>query len=326
MKQQSKAKTRNRRGRKAKNNNNQQRAKPGRGRFWNESLAPAAVSDNIQQYVTFSGGKGKSSLTMSALVPLAQICSNGHDGTDPISGGFQVLNPQTSNLVNVDYLELSVLGARNETIAVNDDDTIAWISPVFKYEALLFTRYRVKSLEFVYEAQSATDIHDRLVFAYAEDPNHPLITPDETSSPNIQENLLALENSVAFAPWRTWSMDVSDVCRSDLLYTAAQTDSVERLTNFCAIGCIPSTTYTSTQAVTVYGILYIRATIEFTEMCPIAQNLAFSSVQLAKAGYKRDCKDPDCKRCSKTCSENEKECKTSCETKSSSSTLRKLRK
>ena len=77
----------------------------------------------------------------------------------------------------------------------------AYLSPVFDLIASAFTRYEVKSLKFHYEPQAAATTTERMVFAYAPDPVHPVIYDQDSTV----DSLLAVADSVAFAPLdRDW--------------------------------------------------------------------------------------------------------------------------
>lgn len=178
-------------------------------------------------------------------------------------GGF--LNADIATTGNVINVELSSTGG--ETIGLIGSETIFdYISPVFKLLGNCFVRYQIKGLKFIYEPQSTTTVEDRLVFAYANDPNHPMIGPGSS-----QANLLALSDSVAFAPWKGWSLDVTTEVSQNLLYTASLTNSPldDRFIKFGAIGCLGTFVPTVITTPTVYGILYARLTIEFREFCPL---------------------------------------------------------
>jgi len=258
------------------------------------STAPIAVSDDLQQYVHFERGSKDSNLIVSCCIPFYQICSNSFT-TSLVTGGLS--RDGTTNFASVG------LGSLGGTITSGglDVDT-GYLSPVLKLQGTSFVRYGVRKCQFIYEPQSPTTGTDRMVFAYANDPNHPNVNPTDSSP--TQASLLALSDSVAFAPWRSWSLDVSKSVNQNLLYTFEEsTLSLEnRFTFFGAIGCVPSNQPLVATPVTVYGILYACIVIEFREFCPLVEDFTPSTFSLIKRkGYKKPCSDPECKACQKKC-------------------------
>lgn len=227
--------------------------------------APIAVSDDLQQNVSFKTGRSDGSLLMTACVPLYQICSNSFDTITSYRGGFTQSGLATANFP---YVGLSCNGGHY--IVGTTDSLVNYLSPVFQLLSNVFTRYRVLKCKFIYEPQSATTVADRLVFAYANDPQHPLVQQAQATA--TQSKLLACQDSVAFMPWRSWELDVSSNVKQDLLYTYNQsttTSADNRFNMFGSMGCVPSVTYTSTQLPIIYGILYAELTFEFIEFCPL---------------------------------------------------------
>jgi hypothetical protein len=258
--------------------------------------APVAVSDDLQQYVRFSSGRKDSSLRMEACVPLYQITGNSYASSTLAKGGLK-----DNGTGNWPYIRLSSVGGIS---GISADTERPYISPIFELIATAFVRYKIEKLTFVYEPQSATTVQDRLVFSYANDPSHPLITNVSTASAN-QENLLALSDSVAFAPWRSWSLDVSSEVKQDLLYTYNQsTTSVtdNRFTMFGSIGCVASVEPTTDTTAPVYGILYAKIVFEFIEFCPLITGFTPTMFKRIKAkGFRARCCHEDCKSCTKPC-------------------------
>ena len=266
--------------------------------------APSAVSDDLQQFVRFGQGARGSTLRMHVRVPLYQVNSNYHDGSSMIRGGL--------SRTTTDSFPYVALGATAGYYAGGGTDTEkAYLSPALDNMGSNFVRYSMVQCRFLYEPQSSTATSDRLIFAFASDPEHPNIkgTPATAS----QSKLLALQDSVAFAPWRSWELDISQSLRSlskDPLYTYNQ-DTQEydnRFMSFGAIGCVPSVEPSSTTPMTVYGILYSDFIIDFIEMDPtnttgpsLIQPSAKFLKELKKAGWIRKCSEKDCKACSKLC-------------------------
>lgn len=151
-------------------------------------------------------------------------------------------------------------------------DDVGYTSPVYDLIASAFTRYKLKKVVFHYEPQSSATSTERLVFAFAPDPLHPILW--NASTPDL-DDLLALSDSIAFAPWRGWSMDVSDKLDDTLMYTFSQPSTAisafdERFSDFGVISCITSSG--STGSTNTCGILYMELMVELTQFCPISSS------------------------------------------------------
>jgi hypothetical protein len=154
-----------------------------------------------------------------------------------------------------------------------------YISPMFELMALNFVNYRLHGLEFIYEPQSTTTALDRCVFGFAADALHPLLKNSDGTQ-DISQRILALEDSVAFAPWERWTLNVSDSLKAEDLYVS---DFIETSTNnerqysarianrFSSFGSIAASCSNTSTLVsqTVYGIIYARIKVEFKEFCPL---------------------------------------------------------
>lgn len=273
----------------------------GRGRYWNSGFtgsAPVAVSNDLQQYVTFNRGGSDSSLRVQCCIPLYQICSSSYAGSTLTIGGLS--RDSSTNFASVK------LGATGGVDNSSTTDVVQfYLSPVLQLQGTSFVRYAIKKLQFIYEPQSPTTISDRMIFAYANDPEHPMIQPNGDIP--TQASLLALSDSVAFAPWRSWSLDVTKSVSQNLLYTSndSNAESDNRFTYFGAIGCVPSVEPSSTTPVTVYGILYGCIEIEFREFCPLIEGFTPSTLSLIKKQrFRKLCSNPECKACSRECAKN----------------------
>jgi hypothetical protein len=151
--------------------------------------------------------------------------------------------------------------------------TAAFISPALDLLGSAFTRYRAKKCCFHYRPQSGTNSTQQMVLAFAADPCHPLISP---STPALPSNggLESLADSIPFAPWAAWDLDVSRKLSKEWLYTQESTDGStsgspdNRFDSFGSIGCTVSTASTTTAA--NYGVLYMEFDLEFKEFCPIS--------------------------------------------------------
>jgi hypothetical protein len=161
-----------------------------------------------------------------------------------------------------------------------------YTSPVFDLIASAFVRYRVNSLKFHYEPQAAATTSERLVFAFAEDPMHPILW---NATVPTQTGLLALGDSVAFAPWRSWTMDVSRRLSKEMFYTFTDPSTTvasfaERFSDFGCISCVTNSIGTTTAS----GILYMEIDIELLEFCPISVTLPASKHLAQRFGSSLD--------------------------------------
>lgn len=229
--------------------------------------APVGVSSDIQQYTKFSAGRSSDSLRMRSCAAICQVnretsTTNGTGMAFP--GGNNALSCQ------LNLTQPAVLS--NGGTKVNVDFT----SPVFDLIASAFVRYRVNGLKFHYEPQAAATTSERLVFAFAEDPMHPLLW---NATVPTQSKLLALSDSIAFAPWRSWTMDVSRrlVDQSFYTFTDPSTTVASFAERFSDFGVISLVTSSVSQAqVSPCGVLYMEIDLELIEFCPISVTLPAS--------------------------------------------------
>jgi hypothetical protein len=272
-------------------------------KFVSRGTAPSAVSDDLQQFVRFKQGTDESSLRVHMCVPLFFINSNYYTAS-LVRGGLSLTPTDSFPYVMLNNITGSYAGGGADTAR-------AYINRVMGDVGSAFVRYSVDMLKFFYEPQSPTSVADRLVFAFAADPEHPNIKSSPAAA--TQSKLLSLSESVAFAPWRAWELDVTStlkLARKDLLYTFNQDNSEldNRFTFFGSIGCVPSVEPTAATAMTVYGVLYAEIILNLYELDPV--NTADPTLltpsdrlykRFIKAGWSKKCNDLDCKACSKKC-------------------------
>jgi hypothetical protein len=180
---------------------------------------------------------------------------------------------------------------QDNVVAANTDVTLVrcnMISPALDLFASAFVRYRITGLKFTYEPQAPTTRVERCVFAYANDPVHPLILEPQTTIST--ERLLALEDSIAFAPWLPWSLDCSRTCNRDLLYcsqTTYETTSTRnnpysitdtRFTCFGGVACAVDNRNLEDDQ--VFGVVYIEMGIELFELNPISTTRPGSRLEM----------------------------------------------
>jgi hypothetical protein len=221
--------------------------------------APAGVSQDRQQFTEFAAGNTRGSLVMRTCAAISQI--------QRISTTAQG-NGLADNTAAYVSVQLNLTDAAGLTGA-GTKTGFAFLSPVFDLIASAFVRYRIRKLIFHYEPQSSSSSTERLVFAFANDPVHPVLW---NATPPTQAALLALSDSRAFSPWAPWSMDVSNKISKDELYCYSEPSTtvssfVERFSDFGVISCVTSSVSGSN---TPCGVLYMESEIELIEFCPIS--------------------------------------------------------
>jgi hypothetical protein len=226
--------------------------------------APVAVSGDLQQYTKFSTSRSGTGIVLHTCVAIAEL----NRISTSAQGG--VLNG-TNELMSMQLNLTQPAGLSNAGTKINT----TYVSPVFDLIASAFVKYRVKKLIFHYEPQSAATADQRLVFAFAADPMHPLLW---NSTVPTQSKLLALSDSIAFAPWRNWSMDVTGRMNGQEFYTFSEptitvASFAERFSDFGVISCLTSSV---SGTVTSCGVLYMESEIELLEFCPISVTLPAS--------------------------------------------------
>lgn len=229
--------------------------------------APVAVSQDMQQYTKFSAGSDSDSIRMHTCAAIAQIRNQVTVPQGPAFSFPASIEGMSCQLNLTQPASLRYDGSKANT---------SFVSPVFDLIASAFVKYRVHKLVFHYEPQCAATEVERLVFAYAEDPMHPVLwnatVPTSTS-------LLALADSVAFAPWRSWSMDVTHRLARQEFYTFTDSSTTvasfaERFSDFGVMSCV--TSGSGAVANVTCGVLYMETVIELIEFCPISVTLPAS--------------------------------------------------
>lgn len=249
--------------------------------------APVAVSRSGRtsvNYTTVSQG-GMSGLRISASVPLCEI---GNDGQ--YLNGFFVQGsgstPTPFYATNLALLPYQLIGLSNGASAVAGI-AAQWISPHIPLLALAFDRYRMESLSFRYEPQSTAVVSDRLVFAWTDDPSHPILGDNPSSVPS-QLQCLITQDSVAFMPWKEWSLKVPVARDMRFLYESAPTSVSDRFSCMGAASCVASTSSVTPTAV-VYGVLYVQMVIDLFDPVPIVSsvNALIGAAILARSASRR---------------------------------------
>lgn len=236
--------------------------------------APQAVSQDLQQFTRFLPGRNSSSLRMHTCFAVCNVLRQNAIASD--AGAIEMLNANPAN-----SLQLNLTSPARLTEAGTKGNA-DYLSPIFDLIGSAFVRYKVDKAVFHYEPQSPTDVTQRMVFAFAQDPVHPVLW---NSSGVTQNELLSQADSIAFAPWRAWSMNVTNNLQKTLLYTYSSTSTTagefdERFSDFGVISMLSSDSSTGTD--TPCGVLYLEAIIELHEFCPITTVSPSSKMMLAK--------------------------------------------
>jgi hypothetical protein len=222
--------------------------------------APLAVSEDLQQRFKFRGNG--ENLIMETTAAVSQVYST-------VTSQNAALTMSSGTVLNGAVLGISgVVGIIYDGTSGGLD---GYISPIWDLIGSAFVRYRIHKCEFEYEPQSSATAPGRLVFAYAEDPCHPIVNNSIAGATQTSARLLAVSDSVAFMPWRAWRMDITSRLRQEnRLYTdLSSTDSTSETNRFASWGCISCVTDSNGTAA-VGGILYMHTVIEFSEFCPIS--------------------------------------------------------
>jgi len=223
--------------------------------------APAGVSQDLQQFTEFyphpAGRTGIQIHSCAAIYNVRKIAAGSVGGAlSGITAGESI----SIQLNLTDPAGLANAGTKSAH---------GFLTPIFDLIGSAFVRYKVKKLVFHYEPQASATDSQRLVFAFANDPLHPVLW--NATVPG-QDDLLSLSDSIAFMPWRAWSMDVTESLTKESLYTYSSSSTtvaefVERFSDFGVISCITSA---NTGTSTFGGVLYMETIVELDEFCPIS--------------------------------------------------------
>jgi hypothetical protein len=243
--------------------------------------APAAVSDFLTQSVKFKPSKGGKGLIMEVCLPLCNITGNSAQ-TAPasINGTLTDASGNIFDLLTVN--PVFPIGGKSlaSGLVNNNAGTVitSYINPAWSLISAAFTRWRIRKLVFKYMPQSTSTQADQLVFAFAADPNHPVIGLSEIGV-MTNATLLNVGDSIPFMPWKEWSLDVSDTLKKEAELFVKETfvpnlgatddAQVGAITRFSQAGVFACTHSTAQTSPIVYGVLYGCAEFELLEFCPI---------------------------------------------------------
>jgi hypothetical protein len=241
------------------------KSKGGRGYGNGLVAAPAAMSSFMKQKITFGG---KRHLPLEFILPIATI------GQSSTSG-------QTSAIIDgagtpLTGMQLNLTHVKGQLNAGGEDFAAEFTSQVLDLLGSAFAKFRIKKCRFHYRPQSGTNSTQELVFAFSSDPVHPLVYNVAGGTIPTTSGLLGLPDSIPFAPWAPWDMDVSGTLNKTFeFYNAsssnnegATSNAITRFDSFGSIACIASTASTTT-AVT-YGVLYMSGELDLIELSPIS--------------------------------------------------------
>lgn len=232
------------------------------------SGAPVAVSSDLQQFVRFK--PSSRGVRMHTCAAACEVLSTG-----VTNGRGLFISGNGAQSVQLNLTQPTRISGTAR--AVSD-----YYSPVYDLIGSAFVRYKLHKVVIHYQPQAKADADGRLVFAYAKDPEHPLVT----NTAITQANLLAVSDSIAFMPWKSWSMDVTHLQDDTLYYTYSDpatggTAAIfnERFSDFGIMGCV---TDVVGGAVIKCGVIYLELDVELVEFCPIVLVSPSSKIASAK--------------------------------------------
>jgi hypothetical protein len=238
----------------------------------------------LRQQTRFRADGEKLLMTTTAvLLEVGRFKNTGSDSTAGLLGTETVGSPETVGVYSVMLHPTTPVAFRDTASSQDPAYLDGWYSPIWDLIASAFTRYKVKKLCFHYRPQSTATSTDRFIFAFAPDPAHPLLASSYTTAANAaptDADLLACADSVPFAPWVEWSLDVTRSLDQDYLHyvdnmigegtgiTSGIDPAQARTIGFGVISCVCSTG--GSGATLPYGVLYMESEIEFSEFCPVS--------------------------------------------------------
>jgi hypothetical protein len=233
--------------------------------------APAGVSEDLQQFTKFKPSGKDGALIMHTCAAIFNILkAQNHASVGAALSGSE------SQSVSVQLNLTDPAGLSSGSVKAFN----GYLSPIFDLIGSAFVKYRVRKLIFHYEPQASATDGQRMVFAFAADPLHPVLW---NSTLPDQNDLLALADSIAFMPWRGWSMNVSSKVSKNEFYTFSDasttvTEFVERFSDFGVISCLTDSVNQASDL--AGGVLYMETEIELMEFCPITATRPSSLLRL----------------------------------------------
>jgi hypothetical protein len=237
--------------------------------------APSSVSASRRMTFKYSSSvvNGQSSLRVQATIPVCQIQDSGTYNNGLL---FNVGTTATSASSMCLALTSFPLFSTNASTPVAGTSG-AWISPHIPLMALAFDKYSIRRAGLSYEPQAATSVSDRLVLSFTEDPAHPILSPfnfvTQTAQVPSQMQQLITKDSVAFAPWRPWSLNLPVDPTPKFTFANLAEDAATvpiyqaadyRQACFGAINCVSSAGSSA-----VYGILYLHVELDLIDPVPL---------------------------------------------------------
>jgi hypothetical protein len=228
--------------------------------------------------------RGRNTLRVSTTVPICEI------GNDTNNNGLLLQGAGTAAAFTATVCDVTPYDFSLSAIATGSTPTGkqgSWISPHVPLLALAFDRYVMSSVTFHYEPQSAATVADRLIFAWTDDPCHPFLSASQTVGGTLpsQLELLVTQDSVAFMPWKDWSLKVPVSKDERFMYDLADaSQNTSRFYDFGSMSCVGS----AGPSATIYGVLYISMVIDFFDPVPIVSSVKTLVTELhARKRYHR---------------------------------------
>jgi len=194
-----------------------------------------------------------------------------------------------------DLVPYEISESINATAASPNTQTNSWISPHVPLLSLAFDKYAMVSLAFHYEPQATAIVSDRLVCAWTDDPSHPFLSASGAAAAATvpsQLQLLVTKDSVAFMPWKSWTLRVPVSKDTRFMYSTAAEDSggtdasPDRFYSFGSLSCVGSAAPATS---IVYGILYVSLVMDLFDPVPIVSsvNALVEALHAARRHHKR---------------------------------------
>jgi len=227
------------------------------------TMAASAVSQPSGQSYDFGPAGKRGALRCRFKTPMCGLIT----GTTTAIDGMNFPGPITAS-----YSAINPLGCVVRSAAAVTATPAPFQSPVLQLLGGLFTRYRVNRLKFLYHPAAPTSGASvvPMFFAYSSDPAHELSQDGSI----LVADPLNLPNSLEFAPWLPWEMDVTKDLPVRDLYTQGEAGTsfsnidIVQLRQSCVGGIFLTGTSNGTTTASSIGELYLEIDLTFEDICP----------------------------------------------------------
>jgi hypothetical protein len=245
--------------------------------------APVAVDTGVRHHVSFQRGEGDDSIRTRFRIPFVEVGYGEYAAHGSI---YAPLNAGATGQA-VPHMSIQLCSALMPGLydQAGDANLILTnhhpLSPILKLLGVLFTKYRMHRLKFIYEAQGPTDESIRYALAYSADPMHPILWTAGPDAPTFA-TLQSMNEAVNFTASREFELDVSHMCPKKWLYTSSNnTDSANgnfnafnqlldaRFSSFGVLSIMQDVDVPSLANAVKTGVLYMEADVEFSDFAPL---------------------------------------------------------